>query len=88
MRDPSADRAPRGLAAATLATLALVLVSGTFAAVLVNVGRAHEEAESARRAETVLAEVAAGERNVVDGNVAELGAALEPTESAIRRALV
>jgi two-component system sensor histidine kinase/response regulator len=62
------DRAVRGLAAPTLATLALVLVlvSGTFAALLVSVRDSHDEAESARHAEEILTRVAAAERSVVD----------------------
>ena len=68
MSESVPDRSLRGLAAPTLAALALVLVlvSGTFAALLVSVRSSHDEAESARRAEEILTRVGAAEREVVD----------------------
>ncbi|HWM09924.1 MAG TPA: response regulator [Solirubrobacteraceae bacterium] len=68
MSESVPDRTLRGLAAPTLAALALVLVlvSGTFAVLLVTVRSSHEEAESARSAEEILTRVAAAERDVID----------------------
>jgi len=61
-------RPARGLKAPTFAAIAvvLVLVLGTFAALVVSVERFHDEAESAERSERVLAQASAAERDIVD----------------------
>ena len=68
MTESVSDRSLRGLAAPTLGALALVLVlvSGTFAALLLSVRDSHQEAASARHAEEILKHVSAAERHVVD----------------------
>jgi PAS domain S-box-containing protein len=68
MAQPVTPRLARSLVAPTLAILALVLVliSGTFAVLLVSVRDFDRETESAGRAERILSLSAAAERHVVD----------------------
>ena len=68
MTDSVSHRLLRGLSAPTFGVLALalVLVSGTFAALLASVDDFHRESESAGRAERILGLAASAERHVVD----------------------
>ena len=68
MAQPVTHRLARSLVAPTLAVLALVLVliSGTFAVLLVSVSDFGRESRSAGRAERILSVSAAAERHVVD----------------------
>ena len=68
MAQPVTPRLARSLVAPTLAVLALVLVliSGTFAVLLVSVRAFDRETDSAGRAERILSLSAASERHVVD----------------------
>src|SRR5687768_6893693 len=68
MAQPVTPRLARSLVAPTLAVLALVLVliSGTFAVLLVSVSDFGRESRSAGRAERILSISAAVERHVVD----------------------
>ena len=68
MAQPVTPRLARSLVAPTLAVLALVLVliSGTFAVLLVSVREFDRETGSAGRAERILSLSAAAERHVVD----------------------
>jgi PAS domain S-box-containing protein len=68
MAQPVTPRLARSLVAPTLAIVALVLVliSGTFAVLLVSVRDFDRETESAGRAERILSLSAAAERHVVD----------------------
>jgi PAS domain S-box-containing protein len=68
MTDPVTTRLARSLVAPNLAVLALVLVliSGTFAVLLVTVRNYERETRSAARAERILSLSAAAERDIVD----------------------
>ena len=68
MTEPVTPRPARSLAAPTLAVLALVLVliSGTFAVLLVSVRNFDRETRSAGRAERILSLSAGAERDIVD----------------------
>jgi two-component system, sensor histidine kinase and response regulator len=68
MAQPVTPRLARSLVAPSLAVLALVLVliSGTFAVLLVSVRDFDRETESAGRAERILSLAAAAERHIVD----------------------
>ncbi len=58
----------RGLMRPTFAAIAvvLVLVLGTFAALVVSVDRVHDEAESTQRSERILVQSSAAEQDIVD----------------------
>ena len=68
MTEPVTPRLARSLAAPTLAVLALVLVliSGTFAVLLVNVRDFDRVTRSAGRAERILSLAAGAERDIID----------------------
>ena len=68
MTDPVTTRLARSLVAPNLAVLALVvvLISGTFAVLLVSVRGFDRESRSAARAERILSLSATAERDIVD----------------------